>query len=123
MIPHINPAPITRRDMLSRCGMGFGALALADLMKQAGLMDQTVAQAANYVSPLAPKQPHFAAKARHVIHIFLNGGCSQVDTFDPKPKLKEYVGKNLPTPNLPTERKTARRFRRLTSSRNAAKAE
>ncbi len=62
MNPHINPAPVTRRDMLSRCGMGFGALALADLMKQTGLMDQTAAQAANYVSPLAPKQPHFPAK-------------------------------------------------------------
>ncbi len=110
MTPHINPAPITRRDMLSRCGMGFGAVALADLMKQAGLMDQSVAEAANYVSPLAPKQPHFPAKVRHVIHIFLNGGCSQVDTFDPKPKLKEYVGKNLPTPNLPTERKTGAAF-------------
>jgi hypothetical protein len=109
-IPHINPPPLTRRAMLSRCGMGFGALALADLMKQAGLMDQTAAQAANYVSPLAPKQPHFAAKARHVIHIFLNGGCSQVDTFDPKPKLQEYAGKNLPTPNLPTERKTGAAF-------------
>ncbi len=44
MNPHINPAPMSRRDMLSRCGMGFGALALADLMKQTGLMDQTVAR-------------------------------------------------------------------------------
>ena len=90
MIPHINPHPVTRREMLSRCGMGFGALALADLMKQAGLVEQTAAGAAtSYVSPLSPKQPHFAAKARHVIHIFLNGGCSHVDTFDPKPKLAE----------------------------------
>ena len=96
--------------MLSRCGMGFGAVALADLMKQAGLMDQSVAEAANYVSPLSPKQPHFPAKVRHVIHIFLNGGCSQVDTFDPKPKLEEYAGKNLPMPNLPTERKTGAAF-------------
>jgi hypothetical protein len=111
MIPHINPKPVTRREMLSRCGMGFGALALADLMKQAGLIEPTAAHAAtNYVSPLSPKQPHFPAKARHVIHIFLNGGCSHVDTFDPKPKLAEYAGKSLPTPNLPTERKTGAAF-------------
>ncbi|HJS08090.1 MAG TPA: DUF1501 domain-containing protein [Pirellulales bacterium] len=111
MIPHINPRPATRREMLSRCGMGFGALALADLMKQAGLIEQSTAGAAtSYVSPLSPKQPHFAAKARHVIHIFLNGGCSHVDTFDPKPKLAEYAGKPLPTPNLPTERKTGAAF-------------
>src|SRR6186997_3187166 len=107
MTPHINPQPVTRREMLSRCGMGFGALALADLMKQAGLLEQTAAQAAtNYVSPLSPKQPQFTPKARQVIHIFLNGGASHVDTFDPKPKLAEYAGKPLPTPNLKTERKT-----------------
>ena len=62
MTPHINPAPITRRDMLSRCGMGFGAVALADLMKQAGLMDQSVAEAANYVSPLRRSSLTFRRK-------------------------------------------------------------
>jgi hypothetical protein len=111
MNPHINPHPVTRREMLSRCGMGFGALALADLMKQAGLVEQTAAQAAtDYVSPLSPKQPHFTPKARHVIHIFLNGGCSHVDTFDPKPSLDKYAGKLLPTDNLRTERKTGNAF-------------
>ena len=102
---HINPRPVTRREMLSRCGMGFGALALTDLMKQAGLIDQTAARGAtNYVSPLAPKAPHFAPKARHVIHIFLNGGCSHVDTFDPKPKLKEL---HLSVFNVNDERQSA----------------
>jgi hypothetical protein len=64
----------------------------------------------SYVSPLAPKAPHFPAKAKHVIHLFMNGGPSHVDTFDPKPMLTQYAGKNLPTPNLPTERKTGAAF-------------
>src|ERR1700731_1144184 len=58
------------------------------------------------VSPLAPKKPHFAAKAKRVIHLFMNGGPSHVDTFDPKPSLDKYAGKALPTENLRTERKT-----------------
>ena len=57
-------------------------------------------------NPLAPRAPHFPAKAKHVIHIYLNGGPSQVDTFDPKPLLKKYEGKTLPQGNLTTERKT-----------------
>jgi len=57
-------------------------------------------------SPMAVKAPQFPAKAKHVIHIFCNGGPSHVDTFDPKPKLQEYAGKELPTKNLRTERKT-----------------
>ena len=52
------------------------------------------------------RPPHFPAKAKHVIHIYLNGGPSQVDTFDPKPLLKRYEGKMLPQGNLTTERKT-----------------
>ncbi|HLW64402.1 MAG TPA: DUF1501 domain-containing protein, partial [Gemmataceae bacterium] len=57
-------------------------------------------------NPLAPKLPHFPARAKHVIHIYLNGGPSQVDTFDPKPLLKKFEGKTLPTGNLTTERHT-----------------
>jgi len=53
--------------------------------------------------PLAPKAPHYSAKAKHIIHIYLNGGPSQVDTWDYKPKLNEYFGKPLPV-SLPTER-------------------
>jgi hypothetical protein len=56
--------------------------------------------------PLAPRPPHFPAKAKRVIHLFANGGPSQVDTFDPKPALAKYAGKSLPTANLKTERKT-----------------
>jgi hypothetical protein len=58
------------------------------------------------LNPLAPKAPHVPAKAKHVIFLFLNGGPSQVDTFDPKPMLDKYNGQPLPSGNLKTERKT-----------------
>src|SRR5205823_4071788 len=58
-------------------------------------------------TPLAPKKPPFAARAQRVVHLFMNGGPSHVDTFDPKPLLDKYHGKPLPNPNLRTERKTA----------------
>jgi hypothetical protein len=63
------------------------------------------------VDPLAPKAPHFPAKARHVVHLFMNGGPSQVDTFDPKPALDKLHGKPLPAQNLRTERKTGAAMR------------
>src|SRR5439155_606217 len=62
-------------------------------------------------NPLAPKKPHFSARAKHVVHLFMNGGPSQVDTFDPKPLLDKYHGKPLPTTNLRTERKTGAAMR------------
>jgi hypothetical protein len=83
---------MTRRDLLTRAGAGFGALGLRSLV------------AAD--DPLAPRQPHFPARARHVIFLFLNGGPSQVDTFDPKPMLTKYHGTPAPGGNLKTERKT-----------------
>src|SRR5262249_21420186 len=57
-------------------------------------------------NPLVPRPTHFPAKARRIIHIYLNGGPSQVDTFDPKPLLNRYEGRTLPTGNLTTERPT-----------------
>ncbi len=90
-----------RRELLKRSGQGFGFLGLAGMLGEEVLKNQ--AQAA--VSPMAVKMPHFAAKAKHVIHIFCNGGPSHVDTFDPKPLLAEYAGKELPK-SLKTERKT-----------------
>lgn len=89
----------SRRQMLQKCGMGFGAISLATL-----LQDQQVRGAVG--NPMAPKQPHFPGKAKHIIHIFLNGGASQVDTFDPKPALKKWAGKSLSGGNFRTERKT-----------------
>src|SRR5437763_1306830 len=90
---------LTRREMLRRSGTGLGMLGLAGLLADTGLMG--TARAAG--NPLAPRATHFPAKAKHVIHIYLNGGPSQVDTFDPKPLLKTYEGKKLPQGNLSTE--------------------
>jgi hypothetical protein len=99
----------TRREFLCRCGMGMGALSLASFFGGAEALTTTV-HAEGYVSPLMPKEPQFAARAKHVIHIFANGGPSHVDTFDPKPALAKYAGKLLPTENLKTERKTGSAF-------------
>ena len=63
-----------------------------------------------YRNPLAPREPHFPVKAKHIIHLFMNGGPSHVDTFDPKPALAKYAGKTLPMENLRTERKTGAAF-------------
>ncbi len=96
---------LTRRDLLCRGGMGMGALALAGVMGDA--LGDTTRSAGNLDSPLAPKQPHFAAKAKRVIHLFLNGGPSHVDTFDHKPALDKYHGQELPrSMHLVTERRT-----------------
>ncbi len=110
-MPHHPPRPedllLTRRELLHRCGMGLGATALTSLMGEFGL---TSAQAATSTHPLTPRQPHFPGKAKRVIHLFMNGGPSQVDTFDPKPALAKYASKALPMPNLRTERKTGAAF-------------
>jgi hypothetical protein len=90
---------LTRRELLARCGMGLGAWALGDLVMQ------SQARAAS-ADPLLPRAAHFPAKAKHVIHIFMNGGPSHVDTFDPKPALAKWAGKELPGGALATERKT-----------------
>ena len=71
--------------------MGFGALGLTSLLNQ----DLFAATGETSFSPLAPKEPHFPAKAKRVIHIFANGAPSQVDTFDPKPALAKYNGQSI----------------------------
>ena len=83
--------------------MGFGALALHHLLANELKAD---ANSALGVNPLAPRLPHFAAKAKHVIHIFANGGPSHVDTFDPKPSIQKYAGQPMPGETPRTERKT-----------------
>ena len=79
--------------------MGFGTLGLATIFGGQGA-------AAAKPSPLAASAPHFPAKAKRVIHIFLNGGMSHVDTFDPKPALYTFAGKKLPLESIETERAT-----------------
>lgn len=98
-------ALISRREALLRSGTGFGSLALADLMANESKAE------VEKTDPLAPKKSHYPSKAKHVVHLFMNGGPSQVDTFDPKPMLNKYHGKPLPETNLRTERKTGAAMR------------
>ena len=92
---------MTRREILRTMGSGFGMAGFAGLVCHAN-----AAESPAPAGPLAPKSPHFQPKAKHVIFLFLNGGPSQVDTFDPKPILQKYNGQPMPSSNLKTERKT-----------------
>src|SRR3954453_7413918 len=115
--PRLEDAQLTRREALCRAGMGFGALALSHLMGEAGLLAPAPSARAaspagsgsSSINPLAARAPQFAPKAKRVIHLFMNGGPSHVDTFDPKPALTRQAGKPLPA-LLPTERKTGAAF-------------
>lgn len=94
----IFPLP-NRRQILANVGTGLGLIGLAGLLSERAQAEPTS------IDPLTARQPHFPARAKHVIHIYLNGGPSQVDTFDPKPTLKKLEGKALPA-RLSTERST-----------------
>ena len=85
---------MNRRELLSKWGCGFGMIAL-----QAMLADQAAAKA----DPLAPKRPHHEPRAKRVIFLWMQGGPSQVDLFDPKPLLEQYDGKEIPY-SLPSNR-------------------
>ena len=87
----------TKREFLARTGMGFGALSLASMLGiNPFAPGGAEAAAGKALSPLAPKAPHFKAKAKAVIHIFAEGGPSQVDTWDPKPELTKFNNKTIP---------------------------
>ncbi|MAI35158.1 MAG: sulfatase [Planctomycetaceae bacterium TMED240] len=88
-----NLCPSTRRNFLKSCGAGIGSVAMTDLLAQEN-------------SSIGEVPLHFPAKAKHVIHLFMNGGPSHVDTFDPKIALEKYHGQTAPTKNLRTERPT-----------------
>src|SRR5437867_1687554 len=102
LLEHLPQRLWTRRQMLRQMGTGLGMIGLAGMLQDAGLL----AAAEAPTNPLAPKSPPLPARARHIIHIYLNGGPSQVDTFDPKPALTKWDGKVIPTGNLTTERPT-----------------
>src|SRR5262249_3209085 len=102
---------LTRRELLRRSGMGFAMLGLTGVLSDNGRLLAGIGEPdAGYKNPLAERPPHFAAKAKRVIHLFMNGGPSHIDTFDPKPSLQKSAGQTLPTPNLATERKTGAAF-------------
>lgn len=100
---------MNRRQMLHRSGIGMGSIGLAEVMRSANLLE-THANAGETLNPLEPRLSQFPARAKRVIHLFMNGGPSHVDTFDPKPALEKYAGKKLPVPNLRTERPTGAAF-------------
>ncbi|HBE95577.1 MAG TPA: DUF1501 domain-containing protein [Verrucomicrobiales bacterium] len=96
-------ARTSRRDILRRAGGGFASIGLAGALSDQALLASE--------SPLVPKPPHFKPKAKRIIHLFMNGGPSQVDTFDPKPDLEKYHGQRPPGAERKTERRTGGLFK------------
>jgi uncharacterized protein (DUF1501 family) len=94
----LDPKLMSRREMLRRAGLGFGSWALLDLLARDGFAAPANqgTESAIPLNPLAPKAPHFAAKAKSVIFLFMQGGPSHIDTFDPKPLLAKLHGQPLP---------------------------
>lgn len=95
---------INRRQTLSHLGMGMGMVGLTPLLADDGILQSAES------TPQTHRAGHHPAKAKSVIHIFLNGGLSHVDSFDPKPLLRKYAGRSLPSGNLSTERATGNAF-------------
>src|SRR5262245_20241932 len=91
---------LSRREMLRQVGLGFGSWALLDLLAREGLAADAselhTERSAVSPNPLAAKPPHFPAKAKNVIFLFMQGGPSHIDTFDPKPLLAKLHGQPLP---------------------------
>src|SRR6202171_3910403 len=107
MIHIPSPSPITRREALCRMGAGFGMLSFASLIADTFAF----ATESPAVSPWMIQDPKFKPKAKHVIFLFMNGGASQVDTFDPKPMLEKSDGQPLPGEIPQHERKTGNLMR------------
>src|ERR1041384_478875 len=93
-----NLQALTRRHFFGRCGLGLGSLALASLLQEKKLLANANANAtaAPLANPMAPRQSHFAPRAKSVIYLFMAGGPSQLELFDFKPKLKELNGQPIP---------------------------
>src|SRR5437773_12060228 len=81
----------SRRDFLHNAGGGFGLIALASMLKEQGLLADEPAR-----NPLAPRSPHHEAKAKSVIFLFMAGGPSHLELFDPKPELQRLDGQTVP---------------------------
>ncbi|MSR57690.1 MAG: DUF1501 domain-containing protein [Planctomycetaceae bacterium] len=98
-LPRLTPCGQTRREFLWETGMGFTGTALTAMLAADGFFTKAAAAAVpETAAPLAQKQPHYAGKAKSVIFLFMYGGVSQVDTWDPKPELSRLSGQ--PIPNL-----------------------
>src|SRR5881394_1901191 len=95
MNPIQNHIHQSRRDFLTSTASGVGLLALASMLRDEGLL-AAEPDATDAANPLTPRLPHFAPKAKACICIYLEGAPSQIDLFDPKPKLNELHGQKLP---------------------------
>src|SRR5438309_499985 len=93
--PHILPVT-SRRDFLCRAGCGFGALAFGYLLGLDGPLVRASSIKMDPLNPLSPRPPHLPARARSVIWLFMEGGPSHLDLFDPKPELERLAGQPLP---------------------------
>src|SRR6266540_5781019 len=106
----------SRRKFFRECAGGIGTVALAQLLAREGR------GATPEVNPLAPRKPHFPPKAKNVIFMFMEGGPSQMDLFDPKPELQKWSGKPLPeTTGRPKSQFTSGAELLLPSTRKWAK--
>ncbi|HBI42610.1 MAG TPA: sulfatase, partial [Planctomycetales bacterium] len=92
-----DPTQITRRWFFRDCAVGLGGIALASLLQQEGRAED--ASGAPDGDPLAPKKPHFPAKAKRVVYLFMAGAPSHLELFDYKPQLAKFDG-TLPPPEL-----------------------
>ena len=101
----IKPKPVNRRDALKKIGGGFAFLSFASMIgEQIAQAEANPAENTNWMI----KDPKFKPKAKHVIFLFMNGGMSHIDTFDPKPMLTKYNGQAMPGGDLGHERKTGK---------------
>jgi len=85
-----------RRWFLRNAGGGFGMLALTAMLAKEGFLRGDTGEASASLNPLAPRKPHRAARAERVIYLFMSGGPSHLETFDPKPELQRLHGEKLP---------------------------
>jgi hypothetical protein len=93
---------LTRRHFFKQAGFGIGAMALASMLDEN--LFAKPAQTAQSANPFAPKAPHFPAKVKHIIYLFMAGAPSQLDLYDDKPKLKQYDGQKIPEEIIKGER-------------------
>ena len=93
--PHILPAT-SRRDFLTKCGCGFGALAFGHMLGLDGLLARAANIKIDPLNPLSSRSPQFPARAKSVIWLFMEGGPSHLDLFDPKPALEKLAGQPMP---------------------------
>src|ERR1035438_10785301 len=103
MSRHKNGNPATRREALCRVGSGFGMMAFA------GMLSQSLARAGGVLDSggnIGVAKLDYPQKVKRVIFLFMNGGLSTIDSFDPKPALEKYDGQPLPGGNIKTERRT-----------------